>query len=410
MLTIVALFLFGGLRCCSGLTTKVAIVGAGPGGLTLASLLSPSKFSVDIYDRAQDARKTKVGGGLQLTSGATLLRDAAGIDVSRNALELERVVSRDRFGNTVLELDVAESLREAGLGPGYAIMRDALQQLLCDASPEVITGHTLTSARQTASKVFLEFNDCGEEKEYDLVVGCDGVGSAVERLLFDGGGEKQYTGVKVLFCVSDDVQDDRRGTKFEQFLGSGAYCLRARYGSVRPGESTQMVAVCFGSNKAGEEARWSNEGEVKTLAEATVNRAGLDSFVDLSSATRFYQASVFARSPRIRSWSNGRVVLCGDSAHAMPPFLGQGANQAISDAVSLARQLDSTRDYQSAFSSYHAKRIFPTTRLQLNSRILGAIETQESSAGCAFRDAFFGVTGKLGVAKQVFLDGATPRL
>lgn len=68
-------------------------------------------------------------------------------------------------------------------------------------------------------------------------------------------------------------------------------------------------------------------------------------------------------------------------------------------------------DVQSALDAYQAKRWWPTTRLLLNSRILGFLETQskESLPGADFRDAFFYTTGKLGVAKFVFLDAATVR-
>ena len=59
-----------------------------------------------------------------------------------------------------------------------------------------------------------------------------------------------------------------------------------------------------------------------------------------------------------------------------------------------------------ALRAYRNKRWFATTRLQLNSRILGFLETQ-SGPGALFRDAFFFTTGKLGIAKKVFLDAAT---
>lgn len=396
---------------------RVAIVGAGPGGLTLARLLQQTKkFDVHVYERSSDPARSAVGGGLQLTGGATLLREEAGIDVAGTALELERVISRDAAGRVLLELDVRSTLAEAGLGPGYAIMRDALQRLLYDALADevpVFAGKELADVRQTRDRVYLSFEKGDRELEYDLVVGCDGVGSAVEARCFRGSGKPQFTGVKVLFCVSDDDGRRASSTQFEQFLGAGAYCLRARYGGLTG--SAQMLALCYASDVPGIEAKWNDDddGGLRRTTEMSLAKAGLEFGLeaDLRRTTRFYEASVFARQPRLATWSAGRVALCGDAAHAMPPFLGQGANQAIADAVALARRLERCYpDYEAAFRAYHRARFASTTRLQLNSRILGALETQQSPFGCAFRDAFFATTGRLGVARRVFLDGATPRI
>ena len=118
----------------------------------------------------------------------------------------------------------------------------------------------------------------------------------------------------------------------------------------------------------------------------------------------------------------GRVILLGDSAHAMPPFLGQGANQALQDAYFLARGI-SRVNQQGILSSkrltdiqlkrllgeYQRKRYAHTLQLSLKAFMLGFIETLPGPLGSLFRDSFFRFMDKIGVVSG-FLDGAKPRV
>ena len=137
----------------------------------------------------------------------------------------------------------------------------------------------------------------------------------------------------------------------------------------------------------------------------------------------------------------GRAVLIGDAAHAMAPFLGQGANQAIQDGYCLAARLAAARGrsdrgssassassassgssgssgivdwlarFVSPLQSYALLRRAPVVALQIESRLLGAMETAGGGAGTLpqlVRDSFFLINGKLGVAAQVFVKGARP--
>ncbi len=101
----------------------------------------------------------------------------------------------------------------------------------------------------------------------------------------------------------------------------------------------------------------------------------------------------------------------------MAPFLGQGANQAIQDAYCLADRLAVARGGDLAskvvgpLQSYTLLRRAPVTALQVESRLLGAMETAGGGAGTLpqiVRDAFFFANGKLGIAAQVFVKGARP--
>ena len=400
---------------------KIGIVGGGPGGLALAHALltlpGPKAIdSVTIYDR-DGVLKPGVGGGFQLSCGAATLK-RLGIDVSSVGTPLRSVLSRRPDGRELLSLNIQEAMLEAeapmvsGEDGTFAVMRSSLQQLLASKLPEGVLqqGRKVASVTpNNAGRATLRFDD-GTEETPDLVVGCDGIASVVKSGCFPDEPPPTYSGVKITFAVGPaGVRPKGTEDSFHQWLGDGAYCLSASYG----GEN-DCLALCYADESpASENAGWVDAGEAREATAARLNRAGFPSEVTnlAASAERFYETSVYFRQPSLRwSTSDGAAVLLGDAAHAMPPFLGQGANQAICDAYRLASCLKQVggehRTVPDALRAYQFARWWPTTRLLANSRILGFLETQ-SGPGALFRDAFFFTTGKVGIAKFVFLDAAT---
>jgi len=116
----------------------------------------------------------------------------------------------------------------------------------------------------------------------------------------------------------------------------------------------------------------------------------------------------------MESWSDaaGVVALVGDACHAMPPFLGQGANQAIQDALCVANELAKVgrehKTVKDALKTYENIRKPPTAAIMQSSRFIGALETGAGPMS-AFRDVAFFVAGTLGITGKVFLSGAMPR-
>jgi len=411
---------------------RVAVCGAGPAGLTFAramqQMIPSERAVVTVYEQAPEVRPA-VGGGLQLSSGAAVLaRLGLGEALAKQALPLRTVLSRRAEGSEVLRLDVQSAMREAGaelLGAdgAYAIMRDALQQLLSESvAPGTLQLDRSLRDYRAGVCTFVDAAGVEHEAAADLLIGADGIGSMVKTLAFPPSAPPAYSGVKVIFCVGAPgaaLRPAGSDGAFHQWLGDGAYCLSASYGSAAAGVTQEMLALCYADADPGvENQAWEDNGALRSAFESRLRAARMPAELGAfaSAAERFYETAVYYRNPS-PGWSVGEsAVLIGDAAHAMPPFLGQGANQALCDAYCLAARLagelggatPASADVRRALKEYEGSRFWPTTRLLLNSRFLGALETQ-AGAGAAARDAFFFGTGKLGVAKAVFLDGAMPR-
>ena len=175
------------------------------------------------------------------------------------------------------------------------------------------------------------------------------------------------------------------------------------------------------------------EGRTKMLEQVrSKNLPDFDLAPTISSADRFFELGVYFHNPfSLTGWSReisdgSWAVVVGDAAHAMPPFLGQGANQAIQDAYALAKRICEYNDIVQGrcigeenenktlpilLNEYERTRWFPTASITIKSAFLGYLETGGFEGAYAkFRDVFFRVLGFVGVATRVLLDAATPRL
>ena len=447
---------------------KVGIVGSGPAGLSLAAALQQLDAGVQevcIFEGRDSFLQAKMGGGVQLSGGAVVLEKLGCFDqLDSVAQPVTSILARNAQGRELLRVDVQQLLSavQGGRPMFYSIMRDALQKLLFDMSQSGPTVVKVQGKREVVSleedassgQVAILFADGGREDGFDMVFGADGIKSVVRDAVRGGAkssaADARYTGIKIVYGVTgrDDAFIERpqgRGAFF-QWFGDSAYVLSASYGGLAGVQ--HMMAIVYRDENRGSEtsvttaenAEWRSSVEKPRSKRAKLAdflskagftaSTGLFSLLEACDEDRFVELAVNDRSAPLLGWtsSSGRLVLLGDACHAMAPFLGQGANQALQDSFVLATKVKALNalavsgsipwpwaispitPLQLAMLDYQRIRLLPTAIISIKSGFLGAVETQGGSLGCFARDNFFRLTSFLGVAKLVLLSGALPSI
>lgn len=341
---------------------RIAIAGAGLGGLYAAASLARRNFSVVVCERSPVLGEA--GAGIQVSpNGARLLRriDAlAAVEATAfqpEAAEMRLGVS----GATVLHLPLGASA-EARWGAPYlqvhrADLLAAIEASAREAGVEIRLGCAVTGIEQRPSGAALLLDD-GSEIEADVVLGADGLHSAVRALTF-GPDAARFTG-----------QVAWRGTVPTAALPKGLVSPTATVWVgprrhlvtyyLRRGTLVNFVAV--EERQGWAEENWSAPGDV-TEMRAAFRGWHRSAAAVLEAAESCLLWGLFDR-PALPSWVSGRVALLGDACHPMLPFMAQGAVQAFEDGAALARHLGSGMAVQDALVAYERDRRSRATRVQ----------------------------------------------
>jgi 2-polyprenyl-6-methoxyphenol hydroxylase-like FAD-dependent oxidoreductase len=310
---------------------RIAVVGAGIGGLTVAAALARNGLRCHVFE--QTRLLGEVGAGVQLAPNATRLLHRLGLeDRLRDVAVRPCAIEMRRWeDNSVLRrTPMGEQCEQYFGAPYYTVHRADLHHCLLERLSEGILhlGLRCTGVQEPPDDVQLQFAD-GSSTTADLVVGADGIHSRVRDLLVRD--EPQYSGQSIYRALvpAERVPFLLKEPKVVLWLGPGKHCVSY---PVSAGDRISLAATVpdphWGTESwsvqgrtedlAGAYADWNSEVRALTSAPDTVSRWALH---DRDSPSR---------------WSTDRITLIGDAAHPMLPFLAQGANQAIEDAVALA--------------------------------------------------------------------------
>ena len=343
---------------------RIAIIGGGIGGLTAALALRRVGFSPIIFEQAPAL--LEVGAAIAVWPNAMRLMRHLDLDkeIMAKAGVLEKIRVLDWRGKVLKSARLPETN-----APAVALRRADLQTALLHAVPaqSVHLGHHCTGFSQTPDKLTITFAD-GASMDCDLLIGADGLHSAVRAQAFNDGepsdcrytawrGVSDFRPLSLIPATAMEIHG--RGKRF----GIGPVGL-GRVGWWATANSTQV------DDKMRDEQQRLLElfdgwfQPVVELIQATPEKG-------------IVRNSVVDR-PRAKRWGVERFTLLGDAIHPTTPNLGQGGCLAIEDAVVLARCLSKENDPVQALRNYERLRYRRTANVVRWSRYYGVVGQWQS--------------------------------
>ena len=362
--------------------TKVLIAGGGIGGLTTALSLHKAGHDVVVFESVKEPRDLGVGINL-LPHSVRILHDL-GLEAALDAVAIKTKSLSFYSEDGVKIWEEPRGLAAGNPWPQYSIHRGRFQMLLYNAAREqlgtdrVITGHHLVSFEQDRSGVRATFADKRTGTivgtyEGDVLIGADGLHSAIRKTFHPDEGPPVYSGLMLW-----------RGALETEPFGDGESMFMAGH------DNQKVVAYPI-----GEAERRNGRSLVNWIAEKPVefdvnsadwNReASADAFVEsfeswdwgwinlpqIFKATPVcYEFPMVDRNP-LDHWTDGRVTLLGDAAHAMRPNGSNGSSQAIIDSEAITQALTEEANVLTALERYEDVRLAPTAKLTLDNRKSG---------------------------------------
>lgn len=362
---------------------NVIIAGGGIGGLTAALYLHKHGVSCQVFEKVPEIQQ--LGVGITMLPHAISAMNELGLmeRLDQLGVRTDRMIFRTRGGQEVWNAP-------RGLAAGYDVPqitahRADIHQVLLDAVTERLPEGTLT-----LDAAFDAVEDTGEgvrvtlrrgdgstfTAEGDLLIGADGIHSAVRRHLNPDEGAPRWSGL-MLWRGSLHWPKVLDG---HTIINSGGISRKFIFYPIGPGKTpdTQLMnwACVVRQAKPGAPAPgredWNREAQAEVLhpilEDFTVPETDIRAMVDATPV--FWDFPMCDRDP-LETWTRGHVTLLGDAAHPMYPFGANGSAQAILDARTLGRLCGAGGDPVKILQAYEAERLGPVNEVVAGNRTGG---------------------------------------
>jgi len=346
---------------------KVIIVGGGIGGLSTAIGLSRKGFSVQVLEKAPQL--TEIGAGIQIGCNGTWVLKEFGLEekIAQACIAPAAWDFRDLYtGKLLYSAPINEPDGSPHWGSRlYNIHRADLIDILAEALPTgtVKLNSECTGFSQDANGVEVYLKN-GETVRGDVLVGADGIKSAIRRQLK---GEEETRFADILMWRSlipaEKLRDVYLPERGNYWTGPGrtliTYWLRPK--------NLYSILASVPASEIHKES-WTESGDIEELKKSFQNIEPRAQKMMDQIETSFITGMYF-RDP-IDGWTNGRVTLLGDAAHPMTPYYAQGGSQSLEDAYVFSEMMarKAADNLEDALMEYEARRRPRTVRLQSGSR------------------------------------------
>lgn len=361
------------------MNSEITIIGAGIGGLCTALALTKQGFTVRIYERALELKST--GAGIVLGANAMKSLDFLGVS--------EQIIQHSFSSNEcTIFSDARKKLQSLHYKnnsiPNYTfIHRSDLVKTLADSLPKgsIYFNKHLLDFKQKENHIELYFED-GSIIYTKYVIAADGIRSKIRQKLLP---QKQirFAGYTCWRGVLDNCPDH-----IEQIF-TETWGPRGRFGIV-PLSNNRMYWYAFKNSKANdpELAKWTKK---ELLSNFISYHDPIQQLIEKTPNENIIKHDIYDLEP-LQQYTFGNILLVGDAAHAATPDMGQGACQAIEDALHLAVSLKKAQNIEEAFRNYESTRLNHTRRVVQDSRFLGKIAQIDIPLLCSIRNNLARIT------------------
>ncbi len=359
----------------------IIVAGAGIGGLTAALALAARRFQVIILERTE--RLEEAGAGLQLSPNASRVLIELGVEpyLAPHVIVPDAVsIVSTRAAKEIGQIPLGTNAQSRYGAPYWIVRRADLQAALLacvenNSNIDLRLGAQVEDILTTPNGVTVihRKNGARHEETAHALIGADGVWSTVRNRIFPQI-QPQFTGRIAWRGIVETAQLPHEfDTRCVQlWMGPKAHLVAY---PMSGGQRINVVAITSGTwDKLGrDKPGWSEPGDATEIAGHFSSPQWPPSARKVIDAVGDWRKWALFAMPDGGVWSNGCIGLLGDAAHAMLPFVAQGAGMAIEDAAVLAKCLGDQADITAALKQYGCLRAPRVERMQRTARRTGLI-------------------------------------